>query len=710
MSLGGIAGGIVGGIAGFLIGGPIGLLYGVGVGFSIGMMIDPMTPDMAPPGMPSQEIQVTTNKIGLPIPDLAGTGKLSGNLLCYGKERVEEVVQETDSGKGGGSSTEQITGYKYYASWALGICLGEIDALLSVYRNDEIIWSGTLERPASGGQESLLLDEMGIMTFYFGTNDQSANSKVGALIGDNTLNSPNRGLCWAFFDDCCIGGYNRIPSMKFVVRKIPEPAVAQTEKVIQEYDYNPVCSIWYILCKLTGLPSTWLYFPDFTSTAYALSAEKMGMSLIFDRQNSALSYLETINRHIDSIIRYGSDGKFHPKLIRDDYNIDNLPLVDETVLLEAPTFSRKSWIDTINEVKVQYTEIISERTLGYTLWTTGLNDYGQLGLGDASDRDHFTQVEVSNTWKKVSCGDRHTIAIDPADNSLWGAGDDSLGQLGMGCYTHFLEFEPIGNFPGEGKKGIWYDVSCGWRNAATIKSDGTLWDTVSCGFVQRSTDVWLSVSYGSGWGQVFYMAIKLDGTLWAVGDNDYGQLGLGDENHRDELTQVGTDDTWQIVICGGYHTAAIKSDGTLWTTGYNGHGQLGLGDIDNRNEFTQVSSDEWKIIACGRYHTMAIKTDKTLWAAGYNYYGQLGLGDTNHREEFTQVGTDDTWKIIACGRYHTMAIKTDKTLWAAGYNYYGQLGLLYPSNRIEFTQVGSGAHWEDVACGYYHTAALKNLN
>ena len=51
---------------------------------------------------------------------------------------------------------------------------------------------------------------------------------------------------------------------------------------------------------------------------------------------------------------------FHPKLLREDYVVDSLQTVDESVLLDDPVFSRGGWIDTINEVKVQYTELFTE--------------------------------------------------------------------------------------------------------------------------------------------------------------------------------------------------------------------------------------------------------------------------------------------------------------------------------------------------------------
>ena len=76
--------------------------------------------------------------------------------------------------------------------------------------------------------------------------------------------------------------------------------------------------------------------------------------------------------------------------------------------------------------------------------------------------------------------------------------------------------------------------------------------------------------------------MKKDGTLWAWGANQEGQLGLGDTSNRDSPTEVGSASDWAAVSCGAAHTLAVKKDGTLWAWGANQDGQLGLGDNDNR--------------------------------------------------------------------------------------------------------------------------------
>jgi hypothetical protein len=71
----------------------------------------------------------------------------------------------------------------------------------------------------------------------------------------------------------------------------------------------------------------------------------------------------------------------------------------------------------------------------------------------------------------------------------------------------------------------------------------------------------------------------------------------------------------------------VKQDGTLWAWGWNNNGQLGDGTRVNKNNPVQIgTATNWKTVAANQYHTLAVKQDGTLWAWGRNNYGQLGDG------------------------------------------------------------------------------------
>ena len=285
-----------------------------------------------------------------------------------------------------------------------------------------------------------------------------------------------------------------------------------------------------------------------------------------------------------------------------------------------------------------------------TLWGCGKNSDGQLGLGDTNDRNIFTQVTTNvDDIKEIYCGQNHTFILKN-NGALWGTGYNGYGQLGLGDTSNRNTFTEITNNTNDIKS-----VYCGSNHTFILKNDGTLWSTGCNGYGQlglkdtdnRTTFTQVIINADDvklvDCGSEHTLILENDGTLCGCGYNGYGQLGLGDTNYRTTFTQVTTiTDDIKSVYCGANHTFILENDGTLWDCGHNNRGQLGLGDTNDRNTFTQVTTNAYNIkeIYCGWDHNFILKNDGTLWSTGYNNYGQLGLGDETNRTNFTQVTTN----------------------------------------------------------------------
>jgi len=232
---------------------------------------------------------------------------------------------------------------------------------------------------------------------------------------------------------------------------------------------------------------------------------------------------------------------------------------------------------------------------------------------------------------------------------------------------------------------------------------------------QISAQCWKSIAKG----QYHTVAIKIDGTLWAWGDNTYGELGDGTNISTNVPKQIGTVTNWMSIATGISHTVAIKTDGTLWAWGYNYYGQLGNSTNTNVNIPTQIGvSTNWQSVTAGGAFTIALQfangdyNQRTLWAWGKNNLGQLGDGSNNTVSTPKKIGSAFNWYCISAGTDHSVALKNDGTLWTWGSNSYGQLGDGTIINRNIPTQIISttvpATTWQTISGGGAHSASIKS--
>jgi len=353
------------------------------------------------------------------------------------------------------------------------------------------------------------------------------------------------------------------------------------------------------------------------------------------------------------------------------------------------------------------------------LWSWGAGNSGQLGNNATSDQSSPVQtVSAGTNWKQVSCGEIYTAAIK-TDGTLWLWGRNSVGQLGSNNLTD--RSSPVQTVSAGTN---WKQVSGGRQHTAAIKTDGTLWlwgrnsvgQLGSNNLTDRSSPV-QTVSAGSNWKQVscgreHTAAIKTDGTLWAWGQNDYGELATNNVTDRSSPVQtVSGGNDWKLVSCGQYHTAAIKTDGTLWLWGRGQNGQLGNNSTTNRSSPVQTvaGGTNWKQVACSFQHTAAIKTDGTLWLWGSNTEGRLGDNSRTSRSSPVQTVSGGTnWKQVTCGDAYTAATKTDGTLWLWGEADKGRLGNNSTTDRSSPVQtVAGGTNWKQVSASLENTATVR---
>ena len=329
-----------------------------------------------------------------------------------------------------------------------------------------------------------------------------------------------------------------------------------------------------------------------------------------------------------------------------------------------------------------------------TVWTWGNNTNGELGRGDKNSVYSPVQVKSAdgNSYLTdiifVSAGSNHTLALRK-DGTVWAWGLNTYGQLG---------------------------------NNTTTGSSLPVQVKIANGDLNLTNVVSISAGYQHN------IALRKDGTVWAWGRNDGGQL--GNSNTKNQLLPVqvkggasGSEYLTDVVqvTAGNWHSMALKANGTVYAWGWGQYGQLGNGyttnsDDSDRYSYEKIYSAPVQVLngaqtsetgylkevvqidAMGgtgrdgknRFGTsLAVTESKEVYGWGNSLYGALGVKSSIVSKP-VRVGTDisnavqvagggksgsDDWHVNSIGNTgYTYILKEDGTVSSLGYNVNGELG------------------------------------
>lgn len=241
---------------------------------------------------------------------------------------------------------------------------------------------------------------------------------------------------------------------------------------------------------------------------------------------------------------------------------------------------------------------------------------------------------------------------------LEGKYNNAVALMEAGNYEEAASaFEALDNFKDSAEMADEAAIAAKYASAESLLAEGkTGAAAIAFGKIadykdsrERSKTLWDQTAHRETIraGDYHTVALRNDGTLVAVGDNDFGQCDVG---------------SWTDIVAvsaGSHHTVGLRKDGTVVAVGHNEYGQC---DVSNWTDIVAVN-------ACN-CHTVGLRIDGTVVATGSNRYGQCDV-----------IGWTDIVAVSA-GDFHTVGLRSDGTVVAVGDSGDGQCNVSNWKNII----------------------------
>jgi alpha-tubulin suppressor-like RCC1 family protein len=322
------------------------------------------------------------------------------------------------------------------------------------------------------------------------------------------------------------------------------------------------------------------------------------------------------------------------------------------------------------------THFFHQKTDG-KVYGAGYNGFGQLGLGNTTDRTTWTEIPGigTNPLGVYPLGAYTGITvIQKSDGSVHACGYNGYGQLGTGTTA--------------GTVNTFQNVTAGWLDGDTTK------------IIEKVLYGGGYADSGGSWEQtnmLIWAKNPTAGILRGAGSRNWGTLGTGSvtvANYTTPVSPVGipnVNSIQDITRVGGSPGSIwlLTNTGELWNWGYNAYGQLGRGNTTDTSTAAQVLNGVTALWGGQRawYYDNYInqspvieRTDGTYWIAGWNAQAQLADGTTTQRTSFVRMRFPSDFRMRMLGGMGNnggiqsfAAVDENNKMWVWGHNGYREI-------------------------------------
>ena len=353
-----------------------------------------------------------------------GTFKVEGpNVIWYGDVRNEAIREHVRTGVF--SSQDIVIGHRYSVGLQFALCRGPVDRITKIWIDKHVVLSNDLthgdrvwiDRPNLFGQPDAEQNEWdgvhGIVAMYEGNKTQEPNEYL------SNFQDPDigyRGTCYIIYEGGYHGNSPNIKPWSFEVVRIPDglglASVVAGAEAPNGHDANLANVIFEILTDTDwglGESISKVDLDNFRQAGIQLADEGNGFSMLIDREMEVSELIKELSRQMDGTVYFDrAAGLWRIKLVRDDYDPDDLETFDESSISVLTDYARTTWDETSNQVRISYIEREDDYKDTYAL-AQDIGNYNTQGKHVTSDI-RYPGVKVGSLANSLAWRDLKTLS------------------------------------------------------------------------------------------------------------------------------------------------------------------------------------------------------------------------------------------------------------------------------------------------------------